>query len=702
MSSFKRLSLRIRLFAGLAAMVAILATVVFVTLLRVDDNLQRTERMTAIEMPLLATVDDIARGVEASGSALRAWVLLGESRFAEQRRMAFDAHIQPAVAELGRLLDQAHRDDPQQRQSIVDSLQQLRMLQDEIEAAAHQPGNQPARQLFVDNAQPLVGIMVDRLAKMVSLERYEKPSDLRRQILLALAETQEAIARSAAIVGAYLISADADLQVAFDKHWTRARTRQQELALVDFAFTDEQRTEWQAFLEAYKAFRDYPQQIIALRSQPDWNRALHRMRNELQPLQDGLSSLLSSMRDEQMQSLSGHTATLSSENARLLWILWVMLAVGVVLAVVVGVSVNRSVLGSVGQLAHTIREVQEDGALYKRATAATNDDIGMAAKAFNGLMASWQQMVLSVDGFVDQLVALGAETRQANLATLENMHEQRGRTRRIADALHNLQRGVQRVAENAQANAEATGHADSEANASMQVITETRHAVVALSRQMGEASDEVARLDQDSERIGDVLKAVQSIADQTNLLALNAAIEAARAGEVGRGFAVVADEVRTLARRTQESVQSVAETVGNVQARVAAVVDALERGRERMAETDERSARVEQALRRIVDSISTASRMNAAILEAVHHKQQVAGEINLSAAEISEFADSTLALAENVVRHAERLADMSAGLHLMFAEFEVEQGRAGVQSKPDDTPVAAAPHSASDDGVELF
>ena len=59
------------------------------------------------------------------------------------------------------------------------------------------------------------------------------------------------------------------------------------------------------------------------------------------------------------------------------------------------------------------------------------------------------------------------------------------------------------------------------------------------------------------ERIGNIIKTIDSISSQTNLLALNAAIESARAGEAGRGFAVVADEVRNLAQSTTESAKEI-------------------------------------------------------------------------------------------------------------------------------------------------
>ena len=68
-------------------------------------------------------------------------------------------------------------------------------------------------------------------------------------------------------------------------------------------------------------------------------------------------------------------------------------------------------------------------------------------------------------------------------------------------------------------------------------------------------------LSRETDRIGEIVELVQSLAAQTNLLALNAAIEAARAGEAGRGFAVVAAEVKQLAAQTQGAISRVGEIV---------------------------------------------------------------------------------------------------------------------------------------------
>ncbi len=56
-----------------------------------------------------------------------------------------------------------------------------------------------------------------------------------------------------------------------------------------------------------------------------------------------------------------------------------------------------------------------------------------------------------------------------------------------------------------------------------------------------------------TQKIGETMGLIQTIAAQTNLLALNATIEAARAGDAGKGFAIVAGEVKALAAQTSKA-----------------------------------------------------------------------------------------------------------------------------------------------------
>lgn len=89
------------------------------------------------------------------------------------------------------------------------------------------------------------------------------------------------------------------------------------------------------------------------------------------------------------------------------------------------------------------------------------------------------------------------------------------------------------------------------------------------------ADEDVAALGRASEKIGQVVQTIDTVAAQTHLLALNASIEAARAGAAGRGFAVVANEVKELANETARATTEVTEKVVDIQRQVTATVAAL-------------------------------------------------------------------------------------------------------------------------------
>jgi len=132
-----------------------------------------------------------------------------------------------------------------------------------------------------------------------------------------------------------------------------------------------------------------------------------------------------------------------------------------------------------------------------------------------------------------------------------------------------------------------------------QVLDSTVKAMNELTKQMGNASEGIKDLDEQSQKVADLVKSISGIADQTNLLALNAAIEAARAGDQGRGFAVVADEVRQLASRTSSATEEIVNVVVENRKLTENAVQLIEAGQEKAREALEYSTQSGEAMSEI-------------------------------------------------------------------------------------------------------
>lgn len=184
-------------------------------------------------------------------------------------------------------------------------------------------------------------------------------------------------------------------------------------------------------------------------------------------------------------------------------------------------------------------------------------------------------------------------------------------------------------------------------------ITKTGHAAVQnsidsmkkITTSFDSVKSIIESLYEKTSQIDDMLNIIRDIASQTNLLALNAAIEAARAGEHGRGFSVVADEVGKLAKKSSESVKSIAETLGKINSDIESTKKAIDESGDAINEGNNTSYDTIKVFDKIAEAVKNSTNISAEIANALSDQTKgLDNLLNLSSkmTELSEQIISTL------------------------------------------------------------
>jgi PAS domain-containing protein len=285
---------------------------------------------------------------------------------------------------------------------------------------------------------------------------------------------------------------------------------------------------------------------------------------------------------------------------------------------------------------------------------ATHDDVTeqYGAEQQRASMQALDQRRTIVDAAINSF-------RERVESVLRNVSENASTMKSTAVALFASSEQTSKQAESA---VHATEEASTNVVAAASSADELSAAIAEMSRQLGQTTgalrlaaseaqstnDQISGLSHSSQKIGDVVQLIRSIAGQTNLLALNATIEAARAGEAGRGFAVVASEVKSLAVQTAKATEEISAQIVSVQESTKSAVDAIQRISTRMQDIDRHASAVAASVEQQSAATSEISRSVSSAAQGTGDVVAVLDQLAGAATNTRQSAESVLGVSESV------------------------------------------------------
>lgn len=340
-------------------------------------------------------------------------------------------------------------------------------------------------------------------------------------------------------------------------------------------------------------------------------------------------------------------------------------------ALIITLSVNK-MIAPIKRMAENLDNIaQGEGDLTKRLVISGTDEIAQLGESFNLFVDKLQHMIQDISTTTIAVNHAGQTicSQTQNMATQLLTHN--NETEQVVAAITEMASTANEVATNTNQVADATRAVSDNVIHAQECVDNSLSDISALMEEINIAATNINSLNDQSQKINNVLSVIGGIAEQTNLLALNAAIEAARAGEQGRGFAVVADEVRNLASRTQTSTLEINDMLTELHRLVELAVYSMAQSQERSSRSVESSRSISESLGSVTNGVRSINDMSIQIATATTEQSSVTEEINRNLYAIQDVVNSLTQSSNEAKDMSMNITNEGGKLEKLVNQFKV-------------------------------
>lgn len=242
----------------------------------------------------------------------------------------------------------------------------------------------------------------------------------------------------------------------------------------------------------------------------------------------------------------------------------------------------------------------------------------------------------TLDNSTDEMGNAMEEVNSGTLETAESIQKQMVRTEEIQKLIDDVREVSEHIMEGMET-------ASAEVNSGLANMKE----LAVQSEKSKEANATVVRLMEElqnqAEKMNQIITMITSVANRTGMLALNASIEAARAGDAGRGFTVVANQVTDLSEQTKQAAVNITDLIQTVVDELMQVTEAVAVLEENAAAQDAKSMELGRSLQTITDLTNSITEKTQGMEKMITNLAEANGDIVRNIQTISAVTEEVTA-----------------------------------------------------------